>query len=258
MDIVSHNRRAWNHQSKTGNEWTIPVSAATIAAARKGDFEVVLTPNKPVPKNWFGDLENTSVLCLASGGGQQAPVLAAAGARVVGVDVSEEQLKADRFVANREKLPLVTLQATMTSLPLRTATFDLVFNPVSCIFIADVRPLWDECYRVLKPGGTLLTGLMNPSFYLFDIDENEDPGEFKVTYALPYSDLKSLPDAKRRRRIEDNEPLEFSHSLESLLGGQLAAGFSITGFYEDWWNDDATLLNRFTPTSMAVRAIKAR
>ncbi len=32
------------------------------------------------------------------------------------------------------------------------ASFDIVFHPVSNIFIDDVRPVWKECHRVLRKG----------------------------------------------------------------------------------------------------------
>jgi len=84
-DVVEHNRRSWNRQAVSGDSpWCEPVDAAVIAAARRGEWAVILTPNIPVPRHWLGDLDGQRVLCLASGGGQQAPVLAAVGASVTG------------------------------------------------------------------------------------------------------------------------------------------------------------------------------
>ena len=45
------------------------------------------------------------------------------------------------------------------------------------------------------------------------------------------------------------------HSLESQIGGQVAAGFAIAGFYEDSWFDEATPLNAFSPVAIATRAV---
>ena len=70
------------NQVEAGNKWTIPVSSDDISAARRGDWDIVLTPTKPVPHQWFSVLTDLDVLCLASGGGQQGPILAAAGANV--------------------------------------------------------------------------------------------------------------------------------------------------------------------------------
>jgi ubiquinone/menaquinone biosynthesis C-methylase UbiE len=208
--------------------------------------------------DWLGNLEGKDVLCLASGGGQQAPLMAAAGARVVSFDLSDEQLAKDRFVAEREGLSLHCVQGNMADLSVfEPASFDLVFNPVSNVFVPDLRPVWRECYRVLRYGGALLAGFMNPSFFLFDHGEAERAGILVAKHTLPYSemDLEQLGPG-RRREIESGEAMEFSHSLEAQIGGQLEAGLTIVGFYEDWWEDEATPLNRLSPTSMATRAIR--
>jgi hypothetical protein len=60
----------------------------------------------------------------------------------------------------------------------------------------------------------------------------------RVEYQLPYADPTSLSEERLRRQIEGGEPLEFGHTLEDQTGGQIAAGFVITGFYEDRHRDD--------------------
>ena len=106
MDVVSYNRSAWDKQVEEGNEWTVPVGPEIIAAARRGEWSVVLTARKPVPPGWFPPLAGADVLCLASGGGQQGPVLAAAGANVTVFDNSPQQLARDRLVADRDGLAI--------------------------------------------------------------------------------------------------------------------------------------------------------
>jgi len=101
MDIQEYNRLAWDREVERGNKWTIPVDRETISAARQGRWELLLTPSKPVPSEWFPEVRDLDVLCLASGGGQQGPILAAAGANVTVLDNSPKQLGQDRFVADR-------------------------------------------------------------------------------------------------------------------------------------------------------------
>jgi len=77
---VAHNRAAWDREVDNDNEWTRPVGHEVIARARAGEWSVVLVGYQPAPREWFpADLAGTAALCLASGGGQQGPVLAAAG-----------------------------------------------------------------------------------------------------------------------------------------------------------------------------------
>ncbi|MDQ3062188.1 MAG: SAM-dependent methyltransferase, partial [Acidobacteriota bacterium] len=77
MNVQEYNSAAWDAQVEKGSEWSVPVSSEIINEARRGNWSIVLTPVKPVPREWFGDVRGKDVLCLASGGGQQAPVLAA-------------------------------------------------------------------------------------------------------------------------------------------------------------------------------------
>ncbi|MFT7775537.1 class I SAM-dependent methyltransferase [Roseateles sp.] len=255
MDHLSHNRRAWDRASTSGCVWSEPVDAATIARARAGDWQVVLTPKLQVPRNWFGDLRNRDVLCLASGGGQQAPILAAAGARVVSFDLSDEQLAKDHQVAEREGLALQCLQGDMADLStLRDASFDLVFHPASNVFVPDIEPVWRECHRVLRPGGELLAGFMNPMVFLFDHDAADASGELVVKYSLPYADVSQLTAAQLQNKVQRGDMLEYGHSLDAQIGGQLSAGFVIAGFYEDRWFDDSWRLANHAPVAMATRA----
>jgi SAM-dependent methyltransferase len=258
IDILERSRADWNHESRSGaSRWCIPVDHATIQRARAGDWSIILTPNIPVPREWFGDVRGRNVLCLASGGGQQSPVLAAAGAHVTSFDLSDEQLAKDQLVAGREGLPITCIRGDMADLsPLRDATFDLIFHPVSNVFAEDVRPVWRECFRVLRPGGALLAGFMNPVFYLFDHDEARATGQLMVKYSLPYSDPVCPDPAARQRWLDSSLAAEFSHSLDAQIGGQLAAGFVLAGLYEDKWSDEITPLNRFSPMYLATRALK--
>jgi SAM-dependent methyltransferase len=231
---VSHiNREAWDRLARAGDEWTLPVSAERVEAARNGDWSIVLTPQKPVPRHWLGCLGGQRVLGLASGGGQQGPILAAAGARVTIIDNSPEQLARDRALAERHGLDLVVELGLMQDLSrFPDKRFDLVFNPVSNCFVEDLQPVWREAFRVLRPGGRLLTGFCNPVLFAFDPDI-EEPETQRLKYPLPFSDLASRsPDDLARHRAS-GKPLEFSHSLETQIGGQLRAGFRLLDLYED-------------------------
>jgi len=258
MEIRAYNRQAWDKLVEDRNMWTIPVSSDEIERARHGDWQIVLTPTKPVPRTWFPALADAATLCLACGGGQQGPLLAAAGAKVTVLDASPRQLEQDRLVAERDALTLETVEGDMADLCMfADATFDLIVHPCSNCFVPDVRPVWRECFRVLRTGGILLTGFVNPVRYIFD-NERMDAGRLVVRHSIPYSDLTALDEADRRHTIlEKHEPLEFGHTLEDQIGGQLDAGFAITGFYEDRYDGgESDPLSKYLPTLIATRAVK--
>jgi len=262
-DLLEHNRRAWNRNSAAGIRWSVPVDGAVIARARRGEWSVILTPDKSVPRDWFGGLAGARVLCLAAGGGQQAPVLAAAGADVVSFDLSDEQLARDAEVAVRDGLRIRTVRGDMADLSaFADASFDLIFHPVSNVFVPDLVPVWRECARVLRRGGALLAGFMNPAFFLFDHDEAERTGELIVRYSLPYREAGTVDEtaqvtAARRAQLAAGDAVEFSHSLQAQIGDLLAAGFQLTALYEDRWTGASTPLQARMPTSVAIRAVRS-
>jgi SAM-dependent methyltransferase len=256
MDIIAYNRRAWDAQVARANQWTVPVSSHAIAAARRGDWSIVLTPQRPVPRDWFPPLKGAKTLCLAGAGGQQAPILAAAGAIVTSYDNSPRQLAQDRMVADREELPITTVEGDMRDLrTFSDQSFRLVFHPCSNCFVPDVRSIWTEVFRILEPGGILLAGFVNPAAYIFD-DAAIERGELCVRHRLPYSDEMSLSDTERDALIRANEPFVFSHSLGDLIGGQTDAGLLIAGLYEDTWPN--RIISEYLPTFIATRALRAQ
>lgn len=258
MDIREHNRLAWNKQVEQGNRWTVPVDHETITAAKRGDWTILLTPNKPVPRDWLPDLKGQRVLCLASGGGQQGPILAAAGANVTILDNSPKQLERDRLVAEREGLTIATVEGDMADLStFSDQSFDAIVHPVSNLFVPNVRPVWREAFRVLHNKGIMIAGFANPVMYLFDLALVERTRKLEVKYAIPYSDIEHLTEQETRRYREEGIPLEFSHTLEDQIGGQIAAGFVITGFYEDYESEgEGSYLRDYLPTFIATRAMK--
>ncbi|MBE3120562.1 MAG: class I SAM-dependent methyltransferase [Candidatus Atribacteria bacterium] len=255
LNVRDYNRYAWNRQVDINNKFTLPVDPQTVAAARKGEFSVLLTETNPVPREWFPSFQGLNLLGLACGGGQQGPVFAALGANVTIFDNSPAQLERDRQVASREGLNIRTVEGDMRDLSaFADETFDLVFHPVSNVFCPEVRPVWREAFRVLRHGGLLLAGFANPIYYMFGTHADEQK-TLQVRYAIPYSDLNDMEPEELDICIEEGIPLEFGHSLTDLIAGQTDAGFVITGFYEDICPDSP--LSKYHPAYIATRAVKS-
>lgn len=231
-----------------GWEWGIPISHETYVKATEGKWDVVLTPTRPVPHEWFGSFAGKKVLGLASGGGQQIPVFAALGAECTVLDYSEKQLESERMVAEREGYPVNLVRADMTKpLPFADESFDLIFHPVSNCYVKEVRPIFRECFRVLKPGGVLLGGFDNGINYI--LDEKEE----YLQNCLPFNPLKNPEQMRQLEAAGDG--VQFSHTLEEQIGGQLEAGFLLTDVYEDT-NGAGRLHEHGIPTFWATRAVK--
>lgn len=233
---------------ENGWEWGIPVDRETYEKAKGGDWEVLLTPTKPVPKEWFGDIRDKRILGLASGGGQQMPLFTAAGAICTVLDYSEKQLDSERAVARREGYDIEIIRADMTKpLPFPDESFDLIFHPVSNDYVKEVLPIFRECYRVLKKGGMLLSGLGKEINYAVSSDERT------IENKLPFDPTEN---EKYRLLLEkDDAGMQFSHTLEEQIGGQLKAGFTLADLYEDT-NGSGYLHEMNLKTYIATKAIK--
>lgn len=231
-----------------GWEWGQPISHEIFEKAKNDEWFVLLTPTRPVPKEWFGEMKNTQILGLASGGGQQMPIFTDLGARCTVLDFSKKQLLSEMEVAKRENYEIETIRADMTQpLPFEDASFDLIFHPVSNSYVEDILPIWRECYRVLKTGGILLAGLDNGINYIFNDEETV------VTNKLPYNPLKDHQ--QYEDSIKNDWGIQFSHTIEEQIGGQLQAGFLLTDIYHDI-NGSGRLHEFNVPTFYATRAIK--
>jgi SAM-dependent methyltransferase len=123
---------------------------------------------------------------------------------------------------------------------------------VSNRFVPDVRPVWRECFRVLNPGGILLADFVNPVAYLFDWFK-EDEGILEVGRPLPFSSLDVYGETWLR---EHGEAAEYSHSLETQIGGQLEAGFMLTHLVESHRKPGTSPKARLFPSYIATRAVK--
>lgn len=229
-------------------EWGRPISHETYVQVSKGEWNVLLTPTKPVPKEWFPNFTGCKILGLASGGGQQMPVFTALGAECTVMDYSQRQLDSELMVASREGYSIQIVKADMTKqFPFENESFDMIFHPVSNCYIESVFHVWNECYRVLKKGGLLIAGMDNGINYIFDEEETT------LKNPLPFNPLR---DSKLYHECMNNDVgIQFSHTLEEQIGGQLKAGFILTDLYEDI-NGSGRLHEHNVPTFIATRALK--
>ena len=229
-------------------EWGRPITHEQFLAAKAGDWSIVLTPTRPVPADWFPDLKGLKLLGLACGGGQQMPLFAAAGAKCTVLDYSERQLESERMVSQREGYEIDIVRADMSkALPFADESFDVIVHPVSNSYIREVEPLWRECFRILKPGGVLLAGLDNGINYLFDDEET------MLTHSLPFDPVSDPALMEELQKTDSG--VQFSHTFEEQVGGQLKAGLVLTHLFEDF-NGEGRLHEMNIPTFVATRAVK--
>ncbi len=144
----------------------------------------------------LGPVAQRDVLELGCGAAQWSSALARSGARAIGLDLSDRQLR-----HARARLPLV--QGDAERLPFLARSFDLVFCDHGATSFASPRATIAEVSRVLRPEGHFVFCISTPVRDLcFDPAANEvtsqlardyfalstfDDGQ-SVEYQLPYGD----------------------------------------------------------------------
>lgn len=248
MNYQDINARVIDRWVEEGWEWGVPITHEDYENAKNGSWDMLLTPTKPVPHSWFGEINGKKVLGLASGGGQQMPVFAALGAECTVLDYSEKQLESEAAVASREGYRIQIVRADMTKpLPFPDECFDLIFHPVSNCYVEKVEPIFREAFRVLKKGGILLCGLDNGINFL----TNED--ETTICNTMPFNPL--VNEDQRKLLEDEDDGMQFSHTIEEQIGGQLKAGFILTDLYGDT-NGQGRLHEMGVECFIATRAVK--
>ena len=157
-------------------------------------------------------------------------------------------------MAEREGYWIDLVKGDMTRhFPFEDESFDWIINPVSNCYIEDLTTMWSESFRVLRKGGTMMTGFTNPIVYMFADEDMELNAHTPLAckFQLPYNG-RHLEAAGKN--ISMDEGYQFSHTLESQLGGQTQAGFLIKALYED--TDDSCRLSKYCSLYIADLAIK--
>ena len=204
-------------------DWSACATSEEMHNAREGKLSIKFF-DKEVPADWLKDIKGKRVLCLAGAAGLQAPLLACAGAEVTVLDISEKMLAKDRKIAKEEQLNITIEKGNMCDLSrFSDGSFDYILNPTSLMYVPDVRPVFKECYRVLKNGGRFIMMAPSPINYLCDYVEAENGGYYKAVNRMPYCSADF--DSK-------NSWVEYGHTMEDYLGGQIESGFVIDGYSE--------------------------
>ena len=218
------NRAAWNRLAESGSRF------ARVA----GDEELVDPLRTLDGRGWLPEsVRGLDVLCLASGGGWQSILYAAAGANVTVVDISPSMLELDLREAARRKLAVKTLQASMDDLSaLADASFDIVHQPVSTCYVADIGAVYREVARVLRDGGIYVSQHKQPT----SLQITGRDARNQYTVGVSYYHQGPLPPVGDSSYREAGA-VEFLHRWEQLVGDLCRSGFVLEDLREPFRGD---------------------
>jgi SAM-dependent methyltransferase len=248
MDVYEHNREAWDARVREKKRHT--------SVATEEDFRNPLLALDRI--GWLPQpLPGKRVLCLASGGGRQGPLFAALGSVVTVVDISPAMLEQDHAVALARGLKLETLATSMDDLSaLGEGIFDVVVQPVSTCYVPDIRKVYREVARVLKPGGMYMSKHKQP----VSMQATLKPTPYGYVVQEEYYRQGPLPESAPSLHREAGT-LEFVHRWGDMLGGLCRAGFSIEDIMEPRYTEKDAVHGSFAHRSAFIPPyieIKAR
>lgn len=128
-------RRAWEQKEPTWGIWNLPESDVHILPERVSGLDVIE---------------------LGCGTAYVSAWLARAGARVTGIDNSEEQLKTARAMQEEHGLFFPLIHGNAEQVPLPDTSFDLAISEYGACIWCDPYRWIPEASRLLRPGGKLI------------------------------------------------------------------------------------------------------
>jgi len=243
--IARKNRADWDRWVAEGERNTVPwlnIDAEEYRAYAEG--RAGAWPARPAEGSPEGILMKAAtgkdVLCLASGGGQQSAELGLLGARVTVLDLCNGQLEGDRRAAEHYGYEVRTVQGDMRDLSaFGDQSFDHVLQGISMTFVPDVREVYREVRRVLRPGGLYAVAHCNPATYPISFEGGENGWDGRAyRIAEPYrgGPIRITRDG-RENMTEGEETGEHRHLCRDIFNGLIETGFLIRKVWDEEWHE---------------------
>jgi len=179
------------------------------------------------------------VLDLACGDGLDLAYYKELGAEIYGLDASEELTK-----IARERLPGADIRVGLfESNPFEDNFFDVVLSKYAIQTSADIKPIFSEIKRVLKPGGILMYLVTHP---LRQYLEKKNP-------AINYFEQRVVDCHILNDTIIVKEP---THTMNEYLSPEFLKSFDVQEFEECWDAAAEQVDDRKYPGYFILRARK--
>jgi SAM-dependent methyltransferase len=113
----------------------------------------------------LGNLKGKKVLEVGCGGAQCGIAMAKKGAKVTGIDISEEQLKFAKNLAEKNKVNIKFIQRDFRKFPeIKSGSQDIVFSAFALQYADNLVGTLKEIKRVLKKNGIFVLSMDHPFF----------------------------------------------------------------------------------------------
>lgn len=168
----------------------------------------------------LGNLRGKKVIEIGCGGAQCGIAMSKKGARVTGIDQSEEQLKFAKNLAEKNKVKIKFIQGSFQDLKkLKSNDYDIAFSAFAFQYSPNLLNLFKQVKRILKKRGIFVFSLDHPFFEVIS------PKTLKAKKSY----------FKTGRYAEKNKGADFvayHHTISELFNFLVKAGFIVEKIIE--------------------------
>lgn len=182
----------------------------------------------------LGDVTDKDILEVGCGSAPCARWLAAQGARATAIDLSAGMLRHAAHLNDVTGITPGLVRANAERLPFASSAFDIACSAFGAVpFVADVRPVFAEVARVLRPNGRWVFAVTHPMRWIFP----DDPGPAGLTVMTSYFDRTPYLEVDA-----DGNPTYVEHhrTLGDYVRALTSSGFVIEDLIEPEWPEEFT------------------
>jgi SAM-dependent methyltransferase len=175
----------------------------------------------------LGDVRGKDILELGCGAAQWSIALARAGARPVGLDLSDRQLEHARTLMAQAGVDFPLVEGSAEAVPLPDASFDIVFCDHGAMTFADPYLTVPEVARLLRPGGLFAFSHSSPILMISWALDAEHAGD------------RLIHDYFGMHSFDDGETIDFNLPYGEWIRIFREHGFSVEALIEPRPEPDA-------------------
>ncbi|MCE7001706.1 class I SAM-dependent methyltransferase [Kibdelosporangium philippinense] len=182
----------------------------------------------------LGDVKGKDIVEVGCGSAPCARWLTSQGARVAALDLSAGMLRHAKHANDVTGITPMLIRANAERLPFATESFDIACSAFGAVpFVADVRPVFQEVARVLRPGGKWVFAVTHPIRWIFP----DDPGPNGLRVINSYFDRTPYVEVDGNGRATY---VEHHRTLGDYVRALTGSGFVIEDMIEPEWPEEQT------------------
>jgi ubiquinone/menaquinone biosynthesis C-methylase UbiE len=199
----------------------------------------------------MGNLKGKHILEIGCGGAQCGIAMAKQGAKVIGIDISEQQLEFAKKLAEKNKVKINFYQGDIRDLrQIKSNSQDIVFSAFALHYVDDLLKCFKEVNRVLKKNGLFVFSLDHP----FSRTVDSKTLKLKQSYFKMGKIIETFSDPTKKFVM-------YNHTISELYNLLINAAFFVEEIiepdsrkrypYDPWyglWDYTPQLLKMFPPT----------